>query len=286
MERWYANLTIYGDVSRLEDRQILVLADAAARDGFNFDHTDEHRSALDFLVGMKEALSGSRPVEISHALAENGEFPETEETLRSLGLSFVRYSSSEDHGDMHAICRDGGETRERKAGKGGAASETRLTFSGDHKHLGEIIERLSASITLTISGELDSVWVETVVDIGEAAEEAGAVFTEDAERVDRTRFLGRTIDAAVAHKSISIRIDPTRAAAVELLLKENSLPYLRTERGSVSFHRGAEPPTRVNPAAAQGHHFLTGPRATLDEYTAHHQVLVDLDRAIAAGPGM
>ena len=287
MDRWYATLTIYGDFDRLEDRQIVDLAAAAARDGFNFDHSDDYLTPHDFLVRLKGALAEGKPLELSHALAANGEFPETEAALRGIGFSFIRYSSSEDHGATIATCIEGGETRERKAGSRAASAETRLTFSGDHQRLEAIIERLAASVTLTISGELDSVWVETVGDIGEAAEEAGAVFADDGASVDRTSFVGRAIDAAVAHKPVAIRVDASRAADIERLLTENRLAYLRTERGSVSFHRGSEPVAWLKGAEpATSHHFLTGPRATIDEYRAYHQTLVDLDRAIAAGPGM
>lgn len=286
MDRWYATLTIYGDFDRLEDRQIVDLAAAAARDGFNFDHSDGYLTSHDFLVRLKGALAEGKPLELSHALAANGEFPETEEGLRGIGLSFIRYSSSEDHGATIATCIEGGETRERKASGRAASSDTRLSFSGDHHRLEAIIERLAASVTLTISGELDSVWVETVGDIGEAAEEAGAVFADDGTRVDRTSFVGKTIEAAVAQRPATIRVDATRAADIERLLTENRLAYFRTERGSVSFHRGSEPVTWLKGAEAGSHHFLTGPRATIDEYRAYHQTLVDLDRAIAAGPGM
>ena len=295
MERWYATLTIYGDVDALSGEQILSVAAAAARDGFNFDHSDTRLDTSDLVTGLSDALEARAPLELSYALAENGEFAETEPLLKDLGMSFLRCSSSEEHGEESVLCVGGGEPVLLKAGQASAKTNG-LTLSGKPERLAALLERAAATsahddpdrpITLTITGELDSVWVETVADIGEASEDAKATFVSDGQLVDRTSFVGRLIDAAVAHRPLAVRASFEGSSEIERLLQGCGLDYMRDDGRITLIHRGSEAPIEAKPADLERARrwFLTGPEATIQEYRVHHGALVDLDRALAS-PGM
>lgn len=295
MERWYATLTIYGDVDALSGEQILSVAAAAARDGFNFDHTDARLDPSDFVTGLSGALEAKAPLELSYALAENGEFPDTEAILRDLRMSFLRCSSSEEHGEESVLCV-GGDPVPIKAGKASARTNG-LVLSGKPERLAALLDPAVSApanddpdrpITLTITGELDSVWVETVADIGEAAEDAKATFVSDGQLVDRTSFVGRLIDAAIAHRPLAVRASFEGGAEIERLLQGCGLDYVRNDGQLALIYRGSEAPVDATPTDLERakRWFLTGPDTTIQEYRVHHGALLDLDRAIAAGPGM